>query len=75
MEFVRRYFRTSQNETNLGTIAMGHDDIPAFFDHIGDAFHRFDSSLILILYGLMIFVLNEGVSANCDHSQTFSLHK
>ena len=23
----------------------------------------------------MIFILNEGVSANCDNSQTFFLHK
>jgi len=48
VKLVGRDFRAAQDETNLRTISVGNDHIPAVNDHFGDVFHRLDCSLILI---------------------------
>ena len=51
-------FRTAQDKTDLWTVAVGYDDIPAINDHAGDVLHRFRRSLILVMDGLMVFVFD-----------------
>jgi hypothetical protein len=55
-----------QDKTNLRPVAMPDDHIPAGFEHIGDVECRFAGRLILVFHRLVVFIFDQGISADGD---------
>jgi hypothetical protein len=64
-----REFRPPQDVTHLRTIAVGDNDVPAVFDHVGDAGNGEPRRFVLIGNCLMILIADKRVAANRDHRE------
>ena len=67
-DLVDREFGPAQDEAHLRAVAVGENHLPAGFDHLGYMARRERGLGELIGDREMVLVANEGVAADCNHS-------
>jgi hypothetical protein len=68
MENVACNLGAKEYETYLWAVSVCYDYIPSLFYHPSDVEAGLSCCIELVWYGLMVFVLNQGVAADCDYT-------
>lgn len=68
MDLMGGQFGTAHVEADLWAVSMRDDDVPALLYHGCDMTHGITGGVILILDGLLVVILDEGIATHCDDS-------
>jgi hypothetical protein len=71
VQFMRGQLGPPQNKTDLGTVAVGHNDVPAILDERHDMMARLAGGKVLIAHGLVVFIFNERIATDGIYSSNF----
>jgi len=69
VQLVRGQFTTAQDEADLRAVAVGHGNVPAGLDHLGDVDGRLIGRVVLVFHRLVLLVLDQGVAADGDDGE------
>ncbi len=67
MELVGGQLGATEDEPDLGAVAVDDDQVPAVGDELGDVVGGLRGGLVLVLDGLVGGVLDQRVAADGDH--------